>query len=91
MTIKLNCIDCGKVFTTKSPKALRCEKCKHEHLLQMAKESHRKQVAKRNYEKRKRAKISIRQILREMEEYNKEHNTSLSYGQYVSLIDRGMY
>jgi hypothetical protein len=31
---------------------------------------------------------SIWQITRELEQYNKEHKTRLSYGQYVALVDK---
>lgn len=32
---------------------------------------------------------SIREILVELEVYNKEHGTSLTYGQYIELIEGG--
>lgn len=31
---------------------------------------------------------SILQITRELEKYNKEHRTMLSYGEYVSSVDK---
>ena len=88
--IKYICRDCGAEFEAVSNRAFRCEKC-------------RKEVAKltsRNwYRENKSRKIprtmpprkSIRQVLRELERYNKEHGTFLSYGQYIAMIEKGEF
>ena len=86
-TIKLLCIDCGKVFTAKARNALRCEKCRCEHNLYKARENKQKNKIAREQAKRPQPKTSLRKILREIEQYNKEHKTRLSYGQYIAMIE----
>ena len=87
-TIKLFCIDCGKVFTAKSRKALRCEKCGYERILLKTRESDHKKKIAREQAKRPHPKTSLIKIMRELEQYNKEHRTTLSYGQYVGVFDK---
>lgn len=92
--IEITCIDCGVKFMAYSSKALRCETCREK-----AKNECNRRYMKgyRNAYKLEHAnagtyippKMSIGEKIKAMEEYNKEHNTHLSYGQYVLLTEGG--
>lgn len=80
----LRCFNCNREFTYTSDAKKYCPECDKEI----------KRERNRNFMRKKRAKPSvevksIREILIEMENYNKEHGTHLSYGQYVLMIDGG--
>ena len=78
------CVNCGRPFTSKAHKAERCPECRQERIKQLAKENYRR----KKYGQRKgTASKSINKIMRELKAYNQEHNTHLSYGQYVSQIE----
>lgn len=91
--IEIACIDCGKTYTAQSRAAKRCPECNLKH---------RKEYRQEYAEANKKEQIEIQkkfkkpicnfkpteQILKEMETYNKEHKTRLSYGQYVALVDK---
>ena len=74
----LKCAECGKIFRNPDENERFCPECKK------TKEDRKnpKQKAKSNKNK------SILQITRELEKYNKEHKTRLSYGEYVALVDK---
>ena len=74
----LKCAECGKIFRNPDENERLCPECKK------IKEGRKKQKQKAKSVKSK----SIYQITRELEKYNKEHKTRLSYGQYVSLVDK---
>lgn len=73
----LKCVECGKIFRNPDENERFCPECKK------TKEGRKKAKPKVKAIKSK----SIWQITRELEEYNKEHKTRLSYGQYVALVD----
>ena len=70
----LKCAECHKVFRNPNENERLCPECKK------IKESKKKARQKAKSNK------SIWQITRELEKYNKEHVTRLSYGQYVLLM-----
>ena len=70
----LKCAECHKVFRNPNENERLCPECKK------IKESKKKARQKAKSNK------SIWQITRELEKYNKEHGTRLSYGQYVLLM-----
>ena len=70
----LKCAECQKVFRNPNENERLCPECKK------IKESKKKARQKAKSNK------SIWQITRELEKYNKEHGTRLSYGQYVLLM-----
>ena len=74
----LKCEECGKIFRNPDENERFCPECKK------IKESKKKPKQKAKSIKSK----SIWQIIRELEKYNKEHKTRLSYGQYVSSVDK---
>ena len=74
----LKCAECYKFFRNPDENERLCPECKK------IKESKKKSKPKVKANKRK----SIWQIIRELEQYNKEHGTWLSYGEYVSLVDK---
>ena len=72
----LKCVECGKIFRNPDENERFCPECKKI-----------KEIKKKARRKAKSIK-SILQITRELEKYNKEHRTMLSYGEYVSLVDK---
>ena len=72
----LKCAECGKIFRNPDENERFCPECNK------IKESRKKPKQKAKSIKSK----SIWQITRELEKYNKEHGTRLSYGQYVLLM-----
>lgn len=91
--IEVICIDCGKMFTAQSRAAKRCPECnlKHrkEYRQEYAEVNKKEQIEpKKKIKKPMRKPKTISQILKEVEAYNKEHKTRLSYGQYVALVDK---
>ena len=74
----LKCAECYKFFRNPDENERFCPECKK------IKESKKKSKPKVKTNKSK----SIWQITRELEKYNKEHKTMLSYGEYVALVDK---
>ena len=74
----LRCAECHKVFRNPNENERFCPECNK------IKESKKKARQKAKSIKNK----SILQITRELEKYNKEHRTMLSYGEYVALVDK---
>ena len=74
----LQCAECRKVFRTPDEKERFCPECKK------IKGNKKKAKPKVKAIKSK----SIWQITRELEKYNREHRTMLSYGKYVALVDK---
>lgn len=68
----LKCADCHKIFRNPDENERFCPECKK---------------IRENKKPKPKAKKSVLQITRELEKYNKEHKTRLSYGQYVALVD----
>lgn len=76
------CALCGQPFITKARNAKYCSDCRYKgNILKM-------QQLRSERKKRKLHK-SLDEIMRDLAAYNKEHNTNLSYGQYVSKFERG--
>ena len=74
----LKCADCGKIFRNPDENERFYPECNK------IKESRKKPKQKAKSNKNK----SILQITRELEKYNKEHGTWLSYGKYIGLVDK---
>ena len=74
----LKCAECYKVFRNPDENERFCPECKR------IKESKKKAKSKIKTNESK----TIWQITRELEKYNKEHRTMLSYGEYVALVDK---
>ena len=74
----LKCAECHKVFRNPNENERLCPDCKKT-----------KENKKKARQKAKSTKIkTVLQITRELEKYNKEHRTMLSYGEYVSSVDK---
>ena len=71
----LKCAECGKVFRNPDENERFCPDCK-------------KIKDRRTPEPVSRAKKGIYQVMRELEQYNRKHGTTLSYGQYVASVDK---
>lgn len=72
----LRCAECHKVFRNPDESERLCPECKKI-----------KESKKKARQKAKSIK-SILQITRELEKYNREHRTMLSYGEYIALVDK---
>ena len=72
----LKCAECYKFFRNPNENERLCPECKK------IREKRKKPKPKPKTNK------NIWQITRELEQYNKEHKTRLSYGQYVSSVDK---
>lgn len=81
------CSQCGENFYT-TQKVQICPNCKEQNRIEretQQKETYKAVKPNTKPKKRKPFK-SIPQIEKERAIYNKEHNTLLSYGQYVSMV-----
>ena len=84
---KNTCVICHKEFECINGKTKCCgESCRKEWNRQREREWKRRQIEKR----RRKKKQSLDSMTAEIARYNREHNTSLSYGKYVMLKERGM-
>ena len=84
------CSQCGETFYTGQKGTQICPKCKEQNAkdrLEVQKEEYKSSnKPKATVAKRKKFKpLSV--IEKERAIYNKEHNTILSYGQYVALVE----
>ena len=88
---KLNehiCADCGEKFYTYGNTRRRiCDKCKignkkkyYKKYAETFKSVHKKEIKKKTK--------SLTEYIREVEEYNRSHNTCLTYGQYKNLTNK---
>ena len=78
------CTQCGKEYYTNSPRKRICKKCEK---VNRAENIRKTNELYKVYTPRKKAKFkSIYQVIRDVEKYNKEHGTNLSYGKYVLLM-----
>ena len=84
--VEITCIDCGVVFIAYSNKALRCEKCRK---IAKRKTNAQWMAKSRNGVNLIYPKMTIREVLRELEIYNKENGTHLSYGQFIAIMGKG--
>ena len=74
----LKCAECYKVFRNPDENERFCPECKK------IKENKNKAKQKTKSIKSK----SVLQVTRELEKYNREHRTMLSYGEYVNSVDK---
>lgn len=90
-TIKVICRDCGITFDAKARSNLRCEKCKKAWANRQSKNYKERNRVKIQESRRviTRPKMSIREVIRAMEKYNKIHKTHYTYGQFVALMEGG--
>ena len=72
----LKCAECHKVFRNPDENERLCPECNK------IRENKKKLKVKAKTNK------TVLQITRELEKYNKEHGTWLSYGKYVGLVDK---
>jgi hypothetical protein len=72
----LTCAECYKFFRSPNENEKICPDCR------------KIRENKKRTKKKAKTNKSIWQITRELEQYNKEHKTRLSYGQYVALVDK---
>lgn len=81
------CGECGvKIFTNQKGGARVCDNCKKETAKQTKERQYELYRAKPPKTEKKKKIKTLRQIEKERAEYNKKHNTWLSYGQYVSMV-----
>ena len=83
--IEKTCGDCGIIYWTRNYASKRCPQCQAKKG-RKATEYKKITCVKR---RRKKPSKSIYEIMRDLAAYNREHNTYLSYGQYVQMIEGG--
>lgn len=82
------CKLCGEVFKTDKRKVYICERCKNRKKPKSVKPKPTiKKITRRK--KVRDLDISIDEMLRRLEKYNKKHGTVYTYGQFVGLIYTG--
>ena len=87
--IEKNCIECGQPFIAYGQKALRCPECRKIVARKQiaSSKSHWLRSKKANKKKSYRPPMTINEVLKELEMYNKVHGTRLSYGQFVLIME----
>lgn len=73
------CTDCGAEFVARFDYIEKCRKCRYKNGRQAYKRK------ERPTEKVKIPHVSLTETLKELDAYNRSHNTSLTYGQYVMM------
>lgn len=90
MEYKLVCKQCGREFIHTTFCKTYCDECSADRKRERNKKFMRKkrgsQISGGYKTTTRRESKSLSQVVRELEEYNKEHGTCISYGQYVSMI-----
>lgn len=81
------CINCGQTFKTHGHGALRCYECNQDKRRQYFRDRLAKQKAEK--ERGLNPPKTLRELTKEVEAYNKEHHTNLTYGQYVLKVEGG--
>ena len=74
-TIKVICQDCGITFDAKTRSKLRCEKCKKAWANRQSQNYKYRNQLKTVKQVKARPNMSIRDVVKAMEKYNKIHNT----------------
>jgi predicted ATP-dependent serine protease len=88
--IHLHCVDCLRGFVAYNGNALRCPECRKSNAIQQQRELRAMQKAKAEYSRKgSNPKMSIGEVIKAMERYNKAHHTHYTYGQFVSLMEGG--
>lgn len=90
--VEVVCVDCGHTFTAFSIRALRCAECKEENLRRVKatkQAKYRSEAYARSKARKNVPSISITEVIKAMEKYNKKHGTRLSYGPYVQKMESG--
>lgn len=87
------CKDCGKVFRTDKIRERLCPTCKKHRKSESIKKNNElhkslkpKPTPEQNY---KRETDALFAFVRRVDRYNKEHGTSLTYGQFVDKVNSG--
>ena len=82
------CLICGKEYTANAYNTKWCKDC-----VAIGRRKRDAECRKRRRNATKthdKPKTTIYDVLRQMETYNKEHNTNLSYGQFIQIKDGGI-
>jgi tRNA(Ile2) C34 agmatinyltransferase TiaS len=86
--IEKTCIECGQLFIAYGHKALRCPECRKKVAREQIKDSKSHWLRTRKSKKATyRPPMTISEVLKELEMYNKVHGTRLSYGQFVLILE----
>lgn len=91
MDCEVICTVCGKKFVAQSYAAKFCAKCKKQQTkANRARRAYKKklQESEDHTDMAIRPVKSARQILQELDKFNRKNGRDLSYGQYVSLLER---
>ena len=82
-----NCVHCGKLFRNDKKYGTVCPDCTRER----KREQNRSyKAAAREREKNKQSPaITILEMARKIEKYNREHKTNYTYGQFMDKVSKG--
>lgn len=84
------CRDCGREFYYPTKKKQLCPECYSANRGRVQKEQNRlNHKPKKPKQKRIKIDLSINEVVGLMEQYNREHKTRYTYGQFVELLHSG--
>lgn len=88
------CKDCGKVFRTDKKKGQFCPTCKKHRKAELSKKQNEECKSIKPKPKPERGYVretdALFAFVRRVDRYNKEHGTSLTYGQFVDKVNSGV-
>lgn len=83
------CIECKELFVTEHQADRKCPECKQKTKDQQAQKRSEENKSWDSSAKYKKPKISPAAAILTVEDYNREHGTCLTYGQYSLMIQLG--
>jgi rRNA maturation endonuclease Nob1 len=70
----LQCAECKKIFRNPNENKRFCPDCS--------------KIKEKKSPKTEEKSKSLSEVMKDLNEYNQKHGTNLSYGEYVSLVDK---
>lgn len=83
------CMDCGLEFKTEQKRAKLCEACRAKKSVEKSREQNKQFKKPKAKALSLKDGIPIREYTAIIEQYNREHRTSYTYGQFTALVSVG--
>ena len=83
------CMDCGFEFKTEQKRAKLCDICRKKKSVQNSKEQNKQFKKPKVNVRTVKDSIPIREYTAIIEQYNREHGTRYTYGQFTALVSVG--
>jgi len=84
------CKHCKKAFKSETRKGYVCKECKKANKRKLDRERQKEQKTPTKERKRKfKTDISLFDMVKIIEAYNRTHGTKYTYGKFVSALERG--